>query len=206
LIKVETITDGRIHQGDILQNVEYIEQCSTEYNEVEKKDELTISKITFPYVIVLTQDCDLLHDYNSRSEWDEFKQKSDDDNEVNPPSNHDKFLFSVIVAPLYNLDHFYDGSHLSDLGQKMCGTPSKKGAYATNVLKQNKNPRYHFLAFGDDIDIVNSVVDFKHYFTVNVNYLKRVKENHYKGKVSALYRELICQRFAAFLSRIALPD
>ena len=65
----------RLQQGDILSDVEYIEY-------VEEIDgEITISKIIFPLVMVLTQDCDLTWDHDSRT------------NEKQ--SNHDKYLFSV---------------------------------------------------------------------------------------------------------------
>jgi hypothetical protein len=53
---------------------------------------------------------------------------------------------------------------------------------------------------------VPSVIDFKHYFSVPVEYLERIKPTNFVCAVCELYREDICQRFAAYLSRIGLPD
>ena len=50
----------RIQQGDIISDVEYIEYADVEDGVVK------ISKIRFPHVIVLSQECDLTWDYESR--------------------------------------------------------------------------------------------------------------------------------------------
>ena len=60
--------------------------------------------------------------------------------------------------------------------------------------------------FADDVELVESVIDFKHYFTVTVNYLNSIYEKKYVCSVDSLYRELISQRFSNFLARIGLPD
>lgn len=44
---------ARIFQGDIYKDVEFIEYA------IEKSGVIEISKIVFPFVVVLTQDCDL---------------------------------------------------------------------------------------------------------------------------------------------------
>ena len=100
LIKIDTtIFSERVCQGDIIANVEFIEYA------IEKDGQIEISKILFPYVYVLTQDCDLEQEYTNRIKPD--------------PTNNDKHLISVIVAPLYNLEQVYDGNHLEDIGLKM---------------------------------------------------------------------------------------
>jgi hypothetical protein len=71
---------------------------------------------------------------------------------------------------------------------------------------QNDYPRYHYIEFPDDIQITPSIIDFKHYFSVNVPYLKKLKSENFVCKVSELYREQITLRFSNFLSRIGLPD
>lgn len=190
MVKIKKGNSSRIQQGDIIKNVEYIE------NIFESKGVLEISKINFPLIIVLTQDCDLSQDYKYR-----FGHGN--------RSNHDKFLFSTIVAPIYNLDHFTEGSHLENIGQKMQQINKfKKGKPTTQFknLIDNEIPRYHYLEFPDTIPIPPSVIDFKHYFTVNITYLKKIKVYNSVCKISELYREQITLRFANFLSRIGLPD
>lgn len=181
MIKVRQQRIARVCQGDLFSDVEFIEHA------IERNGRVEIAKVVFPLVIVLTQDCDLEQDYKVR--WSRKE------------TNEDKMLFSVLVAPLYNLEHLRAGEHLSDLERTMHKINSK----AVGTLKNNQTPRYHYIEFPDDVPIVPSVIDFKHYFSVNVEYLKKRKAKHFICKVAEIYREDISQRFASFLSRIGLP-
>ena len=181
MIKVEHYKEERILQGDVIKNVEFIEYID------EEEGILEISKIKFPYVVVLSQDCDLAQDHTFRTD--------------DKPS--DKWLISVLVAPLYNAEHVYYGSHLEDLGIK--SAQISKGKSPGDFLRNNQNPRYHFLEFPDSIPIVPSVIDFKHYFSVHRNNLLNLRKNNHICSIGELYREDISQRFSAFLSRIGLP-
>ena len=185
MVKVKLGQQSRIHQGDIIRDVDYIESV------YEKEGNLEISKVRFPLIIVLTQDCDLSQDYMYR-----YGRKT--------KSNQDKFLFSVLVAPLYNADHFFLGEHLDLLNQKMQLISRKKSP--GQFIQKNENPRYHYFQFPDKVSIVPSIVDFKHYFSVNIDYLKRKKKDDFVCKVSELFREQVTLRFSNFLSRIGLPD
>ncbi len=90
VVKVKIGKDSRLSQGDIIRDVEHIEYVS------EKSGNIEVSKIVFPLVVILTQDCDLAQDYKFR--WSKTETK-----------NEDKWLLSVLVAPLYNLEHIYTG-------------------------------------------------------------------------------------------------
>lgn len=182
--KVNDVFNNRLAQGDIIKDVEFIEFA------IETEGNIEISKILFPLVVVLTQDCDLEQDFKNRT------QES---------NQQDKYLFSVIVAPLYNVEHVYSGEHLNGIDLQMQLINRRETKTENKFLKQNKNPRYHYLEFEESIPIVNSVIDFKHYFTVNVNYLQILKKTNFICKISGLYREDISQRFSSFLSRIGLP-
>ena len=184
MIRVDLNQIKRVCQGDIFKNIEYIEYA------IERGGICEISKILFPLIIILTQDCDLDQDFNSR-------------NRTTQSTNQDKYLLSVMVAPLYNIEHIYNGEHLSELKLKMHEVDKK--STRGKLLLQNQLPRYHYLEFKKDIPIVSSVIDFKHYFTVNLPYLLKIKETNFICKVSTLYREDISHRFASFLSRIGLP-
>jgi hypothetical protein len=111
-------------------------------------------------------------------------------------------LISVIVAPLYNYEDFRNGNHLSQLDLKMQVMNSKK----CSNIKNNEDKRYHYIHFDDKVKITDSVIDFKHYFTCNIQYLNKKMKTDYICSVIPLYRELILQRFSNFLSRIGLPD
>lgn len=174
----------RISQGDVFREVECIEYVA------ERRGELEVSKLVFPLVVVLTQDCDLEQD--ARYQTGE-----------GIPSTDDKKLFSALVVPLYNAEHVYQGQHLIDLGLTMSQVPHK-GMTGSN-LKQNERPRYHYLSFPDDVPIVPSIADFKHYFSANLAYLQKLRLKHFVCRLSELYREDLSQRFAAYLARIGLP-
>ncbi len=184
MIKVRTQNVARVCQGDIFRDVAYTEYVS------EMAGVIEVSRIVFPLVIVLSQDCDLKQDYGVR--WSRKKTQ-----------NEDKTLFSVLVAPLYNLEHVYVGEHLSELEMAM-QTINKNKTPGSN-LRNNETPRYHYLEFPPSVPIVPSVIDFKHYFSVNVSYLKKLKPSSFVCKVAQIYREDISHRFASFLSRIGLP-
>lgn len=184
MVKVTKSSQPRLAQGDILRDVEHVEYVLVKDGVVE------LSKIIFPMVIVLTQDCDLAQDHTFRSP------------EENKP-NQDKYLLSVLLAPLYNIEQVFSGEHLRDLGLAM--TPIKKNSTQANNIKNNETPRFHYLEFEIDVPAVPSVIDFKHYFSCNVEHLKEHKKNNFVCQLGDLYRENVSQRYSNFLSRIGLP-
>ena len=179
-VYVEKRRRTRISQADVFREVECIEYA------VEKRGVIEVSKIIFPLVIVLTQDCDLQQDSNNRGK----------------ATNNTKLL-SVLVAPLYNAEHVFQGEHLADIGVKM--EPITKGKTPGKTLMQNERPRYHYIDFPENIPLVASVADFKHYFYVHVSYLEKIRRTNFVCRLSDLFREDVSQRFAAYLGRIGLP-
>lgn len=170
----------RLYQGDIIKDVPYIES----YSEVD--GQITISIITFPYAIIVSQECDL--------EWDQEKRP-------------DKFdLISALLVPLYNYEHVLDGSYLKHLGTQMGSFSPNKSKTDNKMLRQNENPRYHYIEFPDDIEIVPSVCDFKQYFSVSISSLLELKRgSNYICTLKTPYKERLVQRYTNYLSRIGLP-
>ncbi|MBN2181320.1 MAG: hypothetical protein JW715_05360 [Sedimentisphaerales bacterium] len=183
-MKVNKQNLRRISQGDIYRNVDYIEYVA------EKSGQIEVSIITFPLIVVLSQDCDLEQDFRFR-----YGRPR--------PKTHDKFLLSVLVAPLYNAEYVFTGEHLSELEIKM--QEISRGRTPGEFIKNNQNPRYHFVDFPEDIPIVPSIIDFKHYFSVNIEYLKKEKKQDFICRIPKLYREDLSHRYASFLSRIGIP-
>jgi hypothetical protein len=186
MINVKTRKTNRLSQGDILKNVTHIEKI------YEKKGNLFISKIVFPLVVVLTQDCDLNQDFTYRHGRPITEKRK----------SEDKHLFSLIVAPIYKYDQFLLGQHLSDIGyrmQKDFSTTKKE------LITKNEIPRYHYLEFPMSVQIAPSVIDFKHYFTINGEEILKLKKTNFLCQIDELFREDLSQRFSWFLSRIALP-
>lgn len=180
--------DGQIHQGDIYRDIDYIEYANIVNGCVE------ISKIRYQYVMVASQECDLTQDYTER------KKNSEDSNIC-----YDKVLQSIMVIPLFNYEQFRVGDHFSNFGFKMATNYTNSNRTPAKTLRQNNNPRYHYLEFDDTVPIVPSVMDFKRFFTVDINQLYLNKNEKYVCSLDSLFRERATQRFANFLSRIGLP-
>jgi hypothetical protein len=181
--KTERPNLARVCQGDIIRDVSYIDTLT------ESGGILEVSRLEFPLVIVLTQDCELEQEHQMH---------------VQNAGNQDKWLVSVLVAPLYNAEHVYRGEHLSELNLAMQQISRRRTP--GQFLRNNEIPRYHYLEFAPDVPIVASVIDFKHYFSVNAESLRARKKSSFVCMVSPLFREAISHRFASYLSRIGLPE
>jgi hypothetical protein len=182
--RVNKTHEQRIRQGDIFPNLPYYESFS------ESKGDFELTVYEFPYSVVLTQDCDLEQNKSARSA-------------ITPTDKsiyNDKHLISVIVAPLYNSEHLFAGEHLKGIDI----SSQKLNSDLRNPVKKNQNPRYHYIEFDDSVVLPNSVVDFKHYFTVSLSLLEKLIDTRLCG-LDPLYRELLSQRFSNYLSRIGLP-
>lgn len=182
--KIESVfikhSGKRICQGDILRDFEYIEFVSN-----NKKTGTGIKKI-FPYLLVLSQDCDL---------------ESDHKNHMECKDNQDKYLISILVCPGYSAEELREGTHLKEYGLKMNRINSERW----NNIKNNQNSRYHFLRGAQKLQIPNLIIDFKHYYTISRDVLYKNFNDFYLASINELFRESLSQRFTNYLSRIGLP-
>ena len=60
MVQIKKTKRSRVVQGDVYRDIEYIEYVA------EKSGVVEVSKVVFPLVVVLTQDCDLEQDYRFR--------------------------------------------------------------------------------------------------------------------------------------------
>jgi hypothetical protein len=171
----------KICQGDILRD--YVLPIWI----VNEKGERIPVGLTLPYIVVLTQDCDLDEDFDNRTKV--------------PITKHDKFLQSILVCPVYLADKLKTGKHLEDLSLEMEYFDTKRW----NTIKINQNPRYHFIRGIQQFQFPDCVIDFKHYYTIQRDLIYKNFKSHYIGTVNVLFREQLSQRFAYHLSRIGLP-
>lgn len=183
---IEKCSDTRIHQGDIFKNLPFFE------NYVEKEGAFELSILEFPFSIVLSQECDLEQNCRERASFAGVGSEM---------KKHDKFLVSLLCAPLYNAEHLFAGEHLSYLQIEA----ERKGSEQKKYIKSNRESRYHYIEFDGDIEIVPSVIDFKHYFSIALPYLESNLGNRVCS-IRPIFRESISQRFSNYLSRIGLPE
>ncbi len=167
----------RICQADIFQEVEIIENVSV------KGDKLLVSKLAFPFVICLNQECDLEQDFSLRE------------------SGSDKArMLHCLVAPVFLFESFLAGENWGSTIFAQSPGMNRKGA--RNII-QNETPRYHYIKF-PDTKLPELIIDFKHFFTVNFDYLYSIIDQRLCS-MDDLFREQISHRFSFYLSRIGLP-
>jgi hypothetical protein len=193
----------RICQGDILRDLKYPEKYLPQHPEDYSSEESDEDQkaLYIPYLVVLTQDCDLEGDYRNRNDILTFDCDTQEDCRKDKITQ-DKFIQSILICPAYPAKILKKGEHLGDLDFHM---QNFKSGTMWNSIKNNTNPRYHFLRKNSEMGVPDMVLDFKHYFTIPREILYDKLEKHYLATINRLFRELLSQRFAFYLSRIGLP-
>lgn len=171
---------SRPQQGDILRDFEYKQWL------LEKDGKGKIEKLTIPYLVILTQDCDLEQDYYNHSDGEE---------------KQDKFLTSILVCPAYTAESLRSGTHLEELGLVRESYNSDRWS----PIKTNQNSRYHHLFPEPALQIPELVLDFKLYYTIPRDIVYQQFKKTYLGTINELFREEVSLRFTNYLSRIGLP-
>lgn len=173
-----------VDQGDLLRDVELVEFA------LEDQGIIEVSKIVFPLAVVLTQTCDVHEDYAVR--WGRSER-----------GTARKAMLSYLVAPMYSAAQLIAGTHLQDLDINLKKIDSRT---EQQHMYNNAHPRYHHLRFAEDIPVADSFVDFKHYFTASPTHLRERKRNGHVCRLCVPHREALSHRFAAWLSRVGLPE
>lgn len=172
----------RHEQGDILRDIQFIE-----WAKIEDNGELSTAERNLQYCVLLSQDCDLEHD---------FRNRNDTSSTLN-----DKYLQSLLVCPAYPAQSLREGKHLERVGLTM--RPIDSSASWKRLIQLN-DARYHFLESSPDLQVPELVIDFKHYLTVPRDII--YGSNSYLATIEIVYRDHLSARFAQYLSRIGLPD
>lgn len=171
----------RLRQGDILGEVRAFEL--TAFVDGQPTGPLR----EYSHAIVVTQDCDLEQDYDTR-----FSR-------VKRSNTGDKLLFSVILCGVYEEDAAKAGRH-----REGAATYSR---VEWKQIVQNKQPRYQFLGYVPEVG-KKLVADFKDFFFVPCSYLYDSIATGSTRRLSSMkepWRDQVLQRFAFFLMRIGLP-
>lgn len=160
--------------------------------------EAAIQEWTYPYAVVMSQECDLESDDRSRASGSPARS-----GQLAANGSQDKLVPAILLCPGYQAAWFWVGTHLKGIGWTM----EEHGRKQRHIIKQNSHPRYHYLASWSPLQVPELVVDFKHFFTLPTAMLRESygTGEHYIACLGCLYREDISHRFAAYLARIGLP-
>lgn len=150
--------------------------------------EIFWKKYNFKYLFILSQDCDLHRDYESR-----FWEKKKDD----------KLLEYVLVCPWFPYGELISWKHINGKNMSVVTSDTKKD----NILK-NEDKRYHTIKKVKewDVEIWDITLDFKFFFCIPTDILYAKFKKYYYLTLNDLYKNDLTLRFANFLSRIWLPD
>ena len=184
-IKIEFIVESpknRLNQGDILKDLSVI--VTTDYD-FEKSKALFV-EVNLKYAIVINQECDLEHDFNAHNEQS---------------ANQDKYLPNVLILPAYLEPEFKSGKHR---GESIVAETYNSERF--KIIKQNNNARFHFINKFEDLQIPDLIIDFKHLYTINRDFIYNNINRNYLASICEIYREGISHRYSHYLSRIGLPD
>ncbi len=166
----------RPHQGDIFQRLQY--KFITEDGDTET--------ITFPFWIIVSQECDLEHDFKAHN--NEYKDQ-------------DKYLQTIIACPAFLQLQLKDGMHMQNLSLAM----ERWGGDTWKKMTSNRERRFHAIRSDEIKELPDLMVDFKRIFSFSREYIYKQLNNRV-ATLDVLYREEFSQRLANFTSRIALPD
>ncbi len=169
----------RICQGDILRDFHiFFTKANKEAFEGE-----------FLYIIILSQDCDILNEYLKRTKINNNEQQS-----------FNQFLPNIIYCPAFPYEEIKEGTHLEKLYN------IKQENLITSKVKNNREDRFHYLQKHIDYQVPELVIDFKLYYTMPVEDLCKQHKISYLATVNELFRENLSQRFSNYLNRIGLPE
>ncbi len=188
-VKISKLTESDlVCQGDVFQSVKYY------FSIKEDNDGVDIIELTFPFVVVLSQACDTY-----------FMSDLVNKSTSSQPSSNKKFMYSYLVAPIYNLESLKSGDFfVSDLPINMRKEP-QFNSKEKEIAASDMHYRYYLFKSSSIYDNNEAVIDFKHYFTLNAIDLMAQRVNRV-GNFDREHTLKIVNKFAAFLTRVGITD
>lgn len=186
-VNIPDIADA-ICQGDIFKNVRF------NYIDAEDNSNVDIIEYEFPLAIVISQACDVIG-----------MDKIMADQGGKPT----KFMPAILMCPIYDKNIVKTGDHLSEVFSGLELDLTGENVYQKDdfkIAERDWHYRFHALeiALNGKTILNNAIVDFKHYFTVPISYLRRHTENR-MYHMEDLFSEQLTLKFATYLSRVAIP-
>ena len=189
IVYTPSTEDSPLRQGELLSGIVHAQR---KLDSIGTGLALIIRSVEHPWVIVLSQDCDL--------DWD-FKWRQEQSQLASPqrrPST--KEIPNVLLCEMVEA---------GDLHAEW-----QMGSREWKHLIQNKNERYHFLqkvAMEEDAcheGTPELCIDFKRYFTIPTGelYLQLTLEARRRCRLNSPYVRHLSSRFYNFQSRVALPE
>ncbi len=155
-----------------------------------------VDSIHHPFVVVMSADCDLYWDFQTR-----YPDQLDQEQYQSPLNDetHHKLLPHVLFCDVYNSDQIRGRFQASYLWQR---------------ITQNQDERYHYFKsapIGNSTSdpLPDLCIDFKKTFALPTRHLYDSLPSKSVRRIAIvppIYAHDLIQRFFSFLSRVALPE
>ena len=183
-IYVASPAQGELRQGEIISN---LIQARLDLTTVGSASPPKVDLVKHQLAVVISQDCDLLLDYNARNGIGDVKP--------------DKLLPSILFCEVIT-------------AEEMCSPENGINGRDRQLFGKNKLERFHFLqkverekdAMGEGLPELG--IDFKRYFSIPTDevYKRFTLEAKRRCYMKSPYLEHLSNRFSHFQQRIALPE
>ena len=187
-------SSGPLSQGEILAEV-WEHRSLSAASSVGEEQGTEIESLLHPRVIVMTADCDLEQDFNTRFSSERPSESSDI---VRHDYRHPALLPHILLCDMYE--------------EQDIRTRLPMGSEVWRRIRQNQNERYHHLhgvsQGGREIP-PDLYLDFKKAFalpTESVYMAVQADAVARMGIMPPIYIHDLMHRFYGFLSRVGLPD
>ena len=171
-----------LRQGEIISNLFELKLVIPQRKTIDVNNEKFVP-VVHPYVIVVSQDCDLEWDYKARFEG---------------ASVH-KLITHILCCSLFSRYEITD--------------ETKQKSRRFDVVKQNQDERYHYLSeapvHDTESNLPELIADFKTTFSLPtefVYWLISTGQAFRKGALFSPYLEDFMHRLYSFLGRVATPE
>lgn len=187
-IAKRSLPEDDICQGDIYKSVKY------SYIDAETNDDVSIIEYEFPLAVIISQACDVI-----------AMEKMAKNHKGKPA----KFMPGILMCPIYDKDLVKSGTYIEEGFNNMGITMDKEEVFHKDdykVAERDWHYRFHALQVKveDKPIITNALLDFKHYFTVSIQYLIEHKNNRILHLTDP-FAEQLTLKYATYLSRVAIP-
>lgn len=184
---------GPLKQGEILCDV-WEHRALHSAGKIDEGSEVGFKSLLHPRLIILSQECDLLWDYQAREKFSQ-QEKSDD---INPEES--KLLQHILLADLYEKEEVKSRfKGLSDIWRR---------------IPRNQDERYHCLPAASisnqqENQLPELYLDFKKILSYPPDQLYEAITSSQVGRVAVVppfYLHDLIHRFYSFHSRVAVPE
>ena len=188
---------GRLQQGEVLRDIPLLELRSG--TRLEDESFPLFSAPETPWLVVLSQDCDLEQDYYARHGL------------LYPATNKavlsDKKLWGVLVAPGWDAGDVEELRHLQGDGYEDLQGRKKMGSTEANYLRTHRHERYYYIEPHDLTGGVALAFDLKLATAVHPEYLEREAsvDDRRVAVLDGVWKAHLAHRYITYLGRVPLP-